>query len=389
MKYKKVILNSLKDRPIRNRHHWIFSGAIKSAPNFEDGEILEVYSVDNDLLGHGYFNHKTTIAGRMLNFDSQDPIDALKENIKNAIKLRKTLFGDSTNAYRVINGEGDYIPGLIVDKYDEVLVVQIATVGMDKLKDIIVKVLKDELNPKCIYEKSNMQARVKDGLKALEGTIYGTLPEKIIVKENDIKFIVDIYKSQKTGLFLDMREMRNLVGEMSHNKTVLNCFSYTGGFSLYAMKGSAKSVDSVDIAADAVKFAQDNFEINKFETKNSNFIAKDAFVFLREESLDYDFIILDPPAFAKKRDDIERAKRGYGEINRTTLKKMPPKSYLLTCSCSYHVNQEMFEDIISKAAREARRSVRILHKQRLAMDHPINIHHSEIDYLKSLLLYVE
>jgi 23S rRNA (cytosine1962-C5)-methyltransferase len=393
MKYQTAVLDWGKERPIQNRHHWIFSRAFRSLPEFTDGDIMQIASAEGEILGHAYMNNTTVITGRMLNFDESDPIEALKENIKKAIHFRSQLFDETqTDTYRLINGEGDYIPGLIVDKYGPVLVIQIATVGMDKLKQLVIDSLIESFGKgkiTCVYEKSTMSARLKDGLKPTEGVVWGEIPEELIVKENGIKFGVDLRKSQKTGLFIDMRDMRSLVGSMSKNKRVLNCFSYTGGFSLYAMKGGAKGVDSVDIAEDAIVSAENNYDINGIDKKGSKFIAQDAFVFLREDELNYDFIILDPPAFAKKKDDIERAKRGYGEINRTTLSKMPENSFLLTCSCSYHVNQELFELIVARAARDAGRNVKIIHKQRLAMDHPINIHHSEIDYLKSLLLYVE
>lgn len=392
---KAVILKRGKDMPIMNRHHWIFSGAIDWAPQYENGDILPVYSFDKQLLGHAYFNHDTVIAGRMINFSNQDPLVSLKENIAGAIELRKSLFQESkTNCYRVINGEGDYISGLVVDRYADVLVIQIVSTGIDRLRDYIIKSLievfeKTGIEIKCVYEKSTIHARMKDGLKPVEKIQYGEMPEQVVVLENEVKFIVDIINSQKTGLFLDQREMRKLVGELAEGKNILNCFGYTGGFSLYASKNGAKSVTTVDIAPEAIALAEKNFEINDFDKKNHKFITDDAFVFLHDEPLDYDFIILDPPAFAKKKDDIERAKRGYGDINRTTLRKMKPQSYLLTCSCSYHVPQELFEQIVMRAARDAKRSVRIIHKHRLAMDHPINIFHSEIDYLKSLLLFVE
>jgi 23S rRNA (cytosine1962-C5)-methyltransferase len=185
-----------------------------------------------------------------------------------------------------------------------------------------------------------------------------------------------------------MREMRELVGEFSKNKSVLNCFSYTGGFSLYAARGGAKKIDSIDISADAVATAQENFKLNSFEVE-SNFFAEDAFLFLREKNLsNYDFIILDPPAFAKKKEDLERAKRGYNEINTTTLRKMKSKSFLLTCSCSYHLSKEEFEKVIARAASDAGKNITIIQKHRLGMDHPINAFHTETDYLKSILLYV-
>jgi len=387
--YQKVFLQQGKEMPIKHRHHWIFNGAIARKPNAQNGQIVQVVSGNNEILGHGYYNNDTVIAIRMLNFNTQDPIESLKQNIRNAAEMRKKIFNEKeTNTYRVINGEGDFIPGLIVDKYGEVIVIQIATIGMEQLKPIVLEELKSIYNPKCIYEKSNMSARRKDGLENFEGILYGELNGDTEVLENKIKFTIDFLKAQKTGLFIDMREMRKLVGEFSKGQDLLNCFSYTGGFSLYAARNGAKTTTSIDIDPDAVDYAKKNFELNGYTGNNHKFIAQDVFEFLRNDPLQYSFVILDPPAFAKKKEDVESAKRGYAEINRLALSKMPAGSFLLTCSCSYHVNHEMHEEIVLRAARDAKRDIKILHKQRLAFDHPININHNEVDYLKSLLLYV-
>lgn len=385
-----IILQRGKERPIKDKHHWIFSGAIAKAPSYSNGDILPVYSASGELLGHAMMNKDTSIAARMINFDSTDPVSSIKLNIKRAIKYRQELFRDqNTNAYRLINGEGDNLSGLVIDKYNNVLVVQIVSTGMDKLINEIVSVLTNELNVDCIYEKSTIGARKKEGLPDVERILFGKLPEKVEILENGVKFLVDIKNSQKTGLFLDQREMRKLVGEFAKDRTVLNCFSYTGGFSLYAAINGARKVVSVDIAQDAVNLSKDNFVANKISTDNHEFRAVDAFDYLHNQELNFDFIILDPPAFAKKREDIPNARRGYLDINKTALRKMPSNSFLLTCSCSYHMDQRMFEDIIKQAALETGRKVKIIAKHRLASDHPLNIFHNEMDYLKSLLLYID
>ena len=390
---KKVILKRGKEFQIKNRHHWIFSGAVQIVPSFEDGEILSVYSSDGECLGHAYFNRNSDIIGRMINFDSTPPLEALRENIKSAISLRNELFNTKvTNCYRLINGEGDCLPGLTVDRYNDTFVMQLSTYGMDRLKPVLIEILldlcKDQLH--CLYEKSTMHTRVREGLKPVEGVLWGTLNPELVVKENDISFAIDLKNSQKTGLFLDMREMRCLIKTISAKKRILNCFSYTGGFSLYAMTGGATGVDTLDISSGVVEQARKNFQINGLTETGCRFIAQDAFCFLREQELSsYDLIILDPPAFAKKKAEISGAKKGYHEINRTTFQKMSPGSLLLTCSCSYFINSEIFEEIIFSAASRARRKVKILQRHRLAGDHPINMYHREIDYLKSLLLFVE
>ncbi len=407
---KKITLRPTKEIPVKHKHHWIFSGAIiggdvnkkngnsnatNALSDLSSADIVRVYSYDGEFLGHGYFNTRSIIQVRMINFEDRDPMESIAEYIHNALKLRKTLFNDElTNTYRVVNGEGDYISGLIVDRYNDILVLQISTVFMDKIKDFIVKELLKSckelgVNIRTIYEKSTMSARTKDGLPLFEGVLSGENNLQTEVLENGIKFFVDIKVSQKTGLFLDMREMRNLIGQVSNGKRVLNCFSYTGGFSLYAARGGAIQVDSLDVDPDAVTAAKKNFEINSFNCE-SNFYSEDAFKFLHNNDLsNYDLIILDPPAFAKKKEDLDSAKKGYGQINRTTMRNMKSGSLLLTCSCSYHLPKEDFEKIVSKAAVDSGKKVRILTKHRLAQDHPINAFHTEVDYLKSLLLFIE
>lgn len=394
MKYPSIYLKKGKEIPIKRRHHWIFSGAISHGAKFADGDICAIYSYSNEFLGHGYCNNKTTIAIRMINYSTEDPLVSLEKNIEKAFQMRINLFSDNnTNAYRLVNGEGDFVPGLIVDRYNNILVLQISTVGIDKLKDKVVEFIKNASNKTGIkidgvYEKSTMSARSKDGLMPFEGLLYGNLTPNTLIEENGIKFIVNIAESQKTGLFLDQREMRKLIGSYSKGKRVLNCFGYTGGFSFYAKAGNAQSVTTIDISEPAISQCKLNYEANNFSLSNDEFLAIDAFDFLRSNSLNFDIVILDPPAFAKKKTDLEKAVKGYAEINRTSLSKMPAGSILLTCSCSYHLSQEMFEEIVKKAAMDAKREVRIISRQRLAADHPININHKEIDYLKSLLLYV-
>jgi 23S rRNA (cytosine1962-C5)-methyltransferase len=219
--------------------------------------------------------------------------------------------------------------------------------------------------------------------------IHGELPAELTVLEYGIKFQLDVAKAQKTGLFLDQREMRRLVGEYSKGRKVLNCFAYTGGFSLYAMRGGATKVDSMDISADVMKQAELNFKINGFDITENKFVAADVFKFLRESDLNYDLVILDPPAFAKKRSDIDKASGAYRDINRLAMQKMPANSFLLTCSCSYFIDEEIFQRIVFQAATMSGRKVRIVQKHHLAADHPVNIYHPEGDYLKSLLLYIE
>jgi 23S rRNA (cytosine1962-C5)-methyltransferase len=390
MKNQTVVLHKGKDKAIKNRHHWIFSGAVKSLPaDFENGDILPVQSFEGELLGYAYFNKQCSVIGRMVSFGDMSPEKAIEKNIESAISLRQNFLGKKTNAYRIINGEGDSLPGLIVDRYADVLVIQITTLGMEKLKSSIVSLLAQKFSPQCIYEKSNLSSRREEGLHDYEGFLYGERMEIVEIVEDGIRFLVDLIHSQKTGFFLDQREMRRLVGSLAAKKRVLNCFSYTGGFSVCALKGGAIQVDSVDTSERAIELAKENLRINGFDIHNHGFYAEDVFEFLRERELAYDFIILDPPAFAKKKSDVVQACRGYKDINRLALSKILPQGLLLTFSCSFYVHEALFQKVVFQAAQEAGRNVRIIQKHHLAYDHPINIYHPESDYLKGFLLYVD
>jgi 23S rRNA (cytosine1962-C5)-methyltransferase len=325
----------------------------------------------------------------MVTFDDQLPIEAIKSNIDKACALRSTLFDEKTNAYRLINGEGDFLPGLIVDKYADILVLQITTKGMDLLRSWLVEFFTQKLKPRCIYERSQVPSRKEEGLLDAQGWLAGEKCHEVDILENGLKFKVSFETGQKTGFFLDHREMRQMVRGYAARKKVLNAFSYTGGFSVYALAGGASQVDSIDISDVAIQLARYNASLNGFNEEQQGFHTADVFNFLREKTLDYDLIILDPPAFAKRLKDVVAACRGYKDINRLVLQKMPPKSLLLTSSCSYHVNEELFQKVVFQSTVEAQRTAKIIGRHRLAPDHPINICHPEGSYLKSLLLYVD
>jgi 23S rRNA (cytosine1962-C5)-methyltransferase len=384
-----VILKKNKDKAIRQRHHWIFSGAVQRLPDFEDGDILAVESDQGELLGHAYFNRKGSIIGRMVSFGRTPPLESVQTNLAAAIALRQSLVEPGTNAYRLVNGEADGLPGLVVDRYDDVLVVQVATRGMDKLKPMILDRLVKFLSPRSIYEKSNLPTRREEGLAGWEGRLYGEEVGVLTIQEDGYRFLVEISGSQKTGFFLDLREMRRLVRSIAPSRKVLNAFCYTGAFSVAALAGGALSVHSVDSSRSAIDLAKRNLALNGFSAESNRFDVADVFEFLRQKTPPYDFIILDPPAFAKKRRDIVPACRGYKDINRLALQKVMAKGLLLTFSCSHFVDEKLFRQVVFQAAAEAGREVRIIQKHRLAFDHPINIFHPETEYLKSLLLYIE
>lgn len=384
-----VILKPGKEKILQQKSHWIFSGAIARYPeNFQDGDVASIFSHDGTELGLGYFHSQQSLAGRVLIFETGRNIeDVLEEKVASAVELRRSLFSsETTNAFRLINGEGDGLPGLIVDQYATVLVIQVHTLGIEKLKEKLTKILQAQTGIEAIFEKSDSPSRAQEGLSPQEGWLRGSAPEPIAVRENGLEFFVELTDSQKTGFFLDQRNMRQYLSQHSQGKSVLNCFSYTGGFSAAALAGGATKVDSVDVSKKAIDLAEKNCKVYSGE---KNFFCEDVFTFLRESDLNYDIVVLDPPAFAKKRSDIPAAMKGYRNLNKMALEKMPAKSILITSSCSYYIDDTLFQKLVFQAAREANRSVRIVQKHRLAEDHPINIFQPESEYLKSLVLWVE
>ncbi len=387
-----MVLREGRDKAVRNRHHWIFSGAVESLPEDSvDGAIVPVLSASGEQLGSAYINRRCSIVGRLVSFGAGDPFQALRQNIRRAIALREDLFGTggATNARRLVNAEGDGIPGLIVDAYNRTLVVQIATLGMEKLRDFLVETLVEEFRPESIYEKSNLPSRREEGLEESESALFGQPGDKVLIRENGLEFLVDIAHSQKTGFYLDQREMRALAGALAAGRTVLNAFAYTGGFSVYALKGGAVRVDSVDASGRALDLARENFFQNGLDVAANGFLESDVFGFLREAGSAYDFIILDPPAFAKRKADVSQACRGYKDINRLAIRMIRSGGLMMTFSCSHFVDERLFQQVVFQAAAEASRNVRILGRHRQAPDHPINVFHPETEYLKGFLLYID
>ncbi len=359
-------------------------------PEVPDGSVCEIHSSKGEFLALGYFNKRSSIIGRILSFSKGSPEEIVRGLVRKAIAARKGFFSEAvTNAYRLINGEGDGLPGLIVDKYRDVVVVQCGTLGMELLKPVVIDELGKILSPRAIYEKSKLPSRKEEGLEDREALLSGEDVGEVEVVENGHKFLVSLHDSQKTGFFLDQREMRALVGTLSKGRSVLNCFSYTGGFSVYAAKGGASRTVSVDISESATTLAKENLSRNGFEGEPHKCVAADVFDFLRSSSKGFDLIILDPPAFAKKKDHVSQAAKGYNDINRVALQNIAPGGILVTCSCSHFMEEELFQKILFSAARDAGKNVRIIHRHRQAFDHPISVYHPEGEYLKSLVLLVD
>lgn len=374
-----VILKEGREKSALRQHPWIFSGAIKSAPSDRNGEIHPVHSFDGRPLGFAYFNSRSQLFGRFVSFGEEDPYVAIRRHLKEAVSKR--VFTPETTTWRLVNGEGDFLPGLVVDKYGDLLVVQISTLGMERLKPLILEELQGP-----IWEKSNLPSRKEEGLAPSEGWLRGEGNPAREVLENGIKYLVNPQEGQKTGFFLDQRENRARIGALAKGKRVLNAFSYTGGFTLSALKGGAVFAHSVDISEKACRLVRENIALNGFEPQEV--FEEDVFEFLRRRPLDYDLVILDPPAFAKREKEVIQACRGYKEINRQAIAKMPKGSLLLTCSCSHFVDEALFQKVVFQASNEAGRECQILGRHLMAADHPLNLCHPEGDYLKSLLLYV-
>lgn len=387
---KRVILKEGKERSLLRRHPWIFSGAIAEASPHEPGEILPVYSAEGKFLAQAYFHPSVTLAGRILSFESTSIEQHLLQLLQKAKSHREALFkGHVTNSYRLINAEGDGIPGLIVDYYAGHLAIQISTCGIERLRPFLIEALVSVFQPISIYEKSSSSSRKEEGLEQREGVVYGQDVDQIEIRENGIHFVVSIKLGQKTGFFLDQREMRRKIGELAAGRRVLNCFGYTGGFALYALKGGATQVTTVDSCAQACAFAEASTLLNQIDSDAHQILRKDVFDFLEKDPLEYQLVILDPPAFAKKRKNVESALRGYRELNERTMRKLVPGSLLLTCSCSYHVDETQFQQMLFQASLRAGKTVKMLSRHIQAHDHPISLYHPEGEYLKSALLYIE
>lgn len=376
---------------MRGFHPWIFSGAIdRLDDDYKTGDLTKVYSDKEEFLGIGYLNPRSQIAVRMLTFkDEVIDLQFFISRIEQAKKMRDEFLPPKTNALRLIHSEGDFLPGLIVDRYGDYLVVQFLTAGMETLKPTILDALKYVLHPKGIYEHDDVDARKMEGLEESAHVLYGPEPPDFVeIEEYGHKFIVDIKTGQKTGFFLDQRENRKKIADRSKDKRVLNCFAYTGGFSVYAAKAGAKSVRSVEVQERALNNMKTNFELNGFSGPQYEFIGEDVFDYLRSDKQIYDLIILDPPAFCKNKNQIQQAARGYKDINLFAMKRLCSSGILFTSSCSSFIDPDLFQKIIFGAAKDASRNVQIIEKTSHSFDHPINIYHPEGEYLKGLFLKV-
>ena len=388
MSFPKVILKKGKEKSIQRRHPWIFSGAVYGVTQeLNDGEMVDVVDAQNQHLGTGYFSDKGSIVVRLLTFGEETFSENFwTEKLQSAWELRLKLLNlEETNAFRLIHGEGDGIPGLIIDYYDKNWVIQAHSSGIYYAVEEIAKAIQNSFPEYCetIYCKSS-------GTLPITGTDYFLFGnnQETVAKENNILFSVNWVEGQKTGFFLDQRENRKLLGTFSKGKKVLNTFCYTGGFSIYAMRAGAELVTSVDISQKAVDLAAKNMELN-FPNSNHKAVADDVFNFMKENHQIYDVIVLDPPAFAKSIKSKHTATQAYKRLNIAGLKALAPKGILFTFSCSQVIDDVLFYNTVAAAAIETGRTIRVLHKLEQGPDHPTNIYHPEGHYLKGLVLYVE
>jgi 23S rRNA (cytosine1962-C5)-methyltransferase len=394
MSITKITLKSGKEQSLLRFHPWVFSGAIKSMEGKpQEGDIVEVYSNKNEFLAKGHYQIGSISVRIVTFFQEETDYNFWKSKIFRAYQMRESLGlinNINTTVYRLIHGEGDNMPGLIVDIYSDTAVMQSHSVGMFKIREQLAKAIIEIFNGKitAVYDKSEGTLPFKAKLDPKNGYLLGSAGNINPVVEYGNKFIVDWIEGQKTGFFVDQRENRKLVEFYSKNKSVLNVFGYTGGFSVYAIRGGADLVHSVDSSERATELTNQNVRLN-FPEANHEAFAVDAFEYLNTIDGKYDLIILDPPAFAKHQDALRNALQGYKKLNAKAIARIKPGGILFTFSCSQVVSKNNFREAVFSAAAIAKRQVRILHQLSQPPDHPVNIYHPEGEYLKGLVVYVE
>lgn len=387
----KVYLNKNMGRKAESGGQWIYTDEIQGFEGtYENGDIIEVYNFKGDFIGKGYINDKSKISIRLLTRNISQEID--KEFFRNrfieAYNYRKKVI--DTSSCRIIFGEADFLPGLTVDKYEDYYVIQSLALGIDKYKDLFVEILLEDFQAKGVFERSDARVRELEGMEQTKGFLTDPFPTEITIVENGVKYFVDIAEGQKTGFFLDQKENRKAIQNLSKGLDVLDCFTHTGSFALNAGLGGAKSVLGIDISKPAIEMAEKNAELNnlsdivKFESHNAFDVLKE----WSKEGRKYDMVILDPPAFTKTKGTISGAVRGYKEINLRGMKLVKEGGFLATCSCSHFMNEELFKRTLLDAAKDARVNLRQVEFRTQAKDHPILWSSDESYYLKFIIFQV-
>jgi 23S rRNA (cytosine1962-C5)-methyltransferase len=387
----KFYLIKRKNILAENGHSWIFSNEIEGYDGeYKNGDIVEAYTYDGKFLGKGYINDQSQITIRLLtrNIDEEIDKDFFNKKLKNAWEYRQKVI--DTSSCRFVFGEADFLPGLIIDKFEDYYVIQSLALGIDKYKSMIVDILVEDYGAKGVYERSDAKVREKEGLELTKGFLTEPFDTMVQIVENGVKYYVDIADGQKTGFFLDQKENRKAIHKIAKDAEVLDCFTHTGSFALNAGIAGAKSVLGIDISEHAVEFCRKNAELNnlsdvvKFECHNAFDLLKE----WSDEGKTFDVVILDPPAFTKSRDTIKSARRGYKEINLRGIKLVRENGYLVTCSCSHFMNPELFKETIAAAAKDAGRLLRQVEFKTQSPDHPILWTSGESYYLKFYIFQV-
>lgn len=390
-----VILNEGREKSLLRRHPWVFSGAVEfvdGAP--ANGDTVAVCDVNGGFLAWAAYSAGSQITARVWSWDADEAIDAafFRRKISQALAARESLgMRRDSSGLRLVHAESDGLPGLVVDQYGDVVVMQLGSAGPERWRDAIADALQELLSPACIYERSDSDGRELEGLEKRTGVLRGALPERVGVNEHGLRFAVDVAEGQKTGFFLDQRDNRALTETLAKDRDVLNCFCYTGGFSLYALRGGAKSVLSIDVSGDALRIAERNVANNGLDASRAEWQEADVFAALRklrDQGRQFDFIILDPPKFAPTAAFAEKAARGYKDINLLGFKLLRPGGLLATYSCSGGISEDLFQKIVAGAALDAGVDAQIVHRLHASADHPTLLSFPEGAYLKGLVLRV-
>lgn len=384
-----VTLKPGRDAPVRAGHPWIFSGAIASGlDGAEPGEPVRVVAHGGSFAAAGYANPQTAIAVRVLTLDDE-PVDAalVARRLDAALALRRAVIPADTTAYRVLNGEGDRVPGVVVDRYGDYLVCQLLTAGAARLAGALVEALRSRLAPRGILERSEGGVRAEEGLAGARGVLAGDEPPaRVVVTERGMRLVADLLHGQKTGLFLDQRENRARVRMLAGGMRVLNAFAYTGGFAVAAALGGATHVVSVDTSRPALELGEVAWGENGLAPDTATWIEGDVFDYLRAARDRFDLVVLDPPPFVRRRRDLTAGLRGYKDVNLQALRRLEPGGWLLTCSCSQHLDRAGFRRVVAAAASDAGRAAQVVEEHGHPPDHPTALSHPEGEYLKALLL---
>jgi len=389
----RVVLNKGREKSLERRHQWVFEGAINHVEGEpETGDSVDVVSAGGAFLGRGLWSPQSQIRVRIFTWDSDVLCDEqlIREKIIKSVQRRSDRWENKPNsACRLVNGESDWLGGLIVDKYGAWCSLQIGFAGLERYRQTIVDTLNETLQPEGIYERSDISSRTKEGLEQKTGLLSGKMPpERLIIDEGLYKFYVDIINGQKTGFFLDQIDNRAAVASVSKGRTVLNCFAYSGGFTIPALAGGAISVESVDISEPALQFCDENIKLNNLDDGRTISTVADVFKYLRtlrDSRKSYDMIVLDPPKFAESRSQMEKAARGYKDINLLAMKLLNPGGILVTFSCSGHITAELFQSIVAGAASDAKKDIQIIQRLYQSADHPVALDYPEGTYLKGLI----